>query len=123
MEITEEVSVLHMEQYLDNIQLLKQHQIFVSIDDVSMGQTSIQYLQTNAFNCVKIDSSFVRQIVENPRCREIIASITGLGEKLEKIRDELVKLGCSRFQGYLYGLVVPEEFLEKFLLPLQATQE
>lgn len=134
MEITEEVSVLHMEQYLDNIQLLKQHQIFVSIDDVSMGQTSIQYLQTNAFNCVKIDSSFVRQIVENPRCREIIASITGLGEKLhfaiiaeyvenEKIRDELVKLGCSRFQGYLYGLVVPEEFLEKFLPPLQATQE
>lgn len=129
LEITEEASVLHMEQYLENIQLLKQHQIPVAIDDFSMGQTSIQYLQTNAFGCVKIDGSLVRPVAENPRCREIIASITGLGEKLhftiiaecvenEKIRRELIALGCTRFQGYLYGPAVPqEEFLKEFLKP------
>ena len=54
---------MHMEQYLENIQLLKQHQIPVAIDDFSMGQTSIQYLQTNAFGCVKIDGSLVLSLI------------------------------------------------------------
>jgi EAL domain-containing protein (putative c-di-GMP-specific phosphodiesterase class I) len=94
------------------------------IDDFAMGYTSIKYLQGNEFDMVKLDGSLVREM-DNPRNNEIITSIvslakalgfTVLGEYVETREQQiqLEKLGCTRYQGYLYSPAVPfEDFLKK----------
>lgn len=79
-----------------------------------MGHTSLVYLQTKYFNIVKLDGSLTRDVIHNETNRDIIASIVYLGRSLkfkiiaeyvenEAQRDELKKLGCDVFQGYLYS--------------------
>ena len=90
--------------------MFNQSGIALAIDDFSMGKTSLQYLYTNRFQYVKLDGSLVRKLPENPRSREIVGSITALGESLgfrvvaewvesEAIRDCLLRLNCPLFQG------------------------
>ena len=93
-----------------------------------MGHTSIRYLQSNEFDMVKLDGSFVRGMNDNPRSCEIVTSIVSLsralnftvmGEYVEtKEQQELLeKLGCTHYQGYLYSPAVPfDDFLQKIAL-------
>ena len=92
------------------------------IDDFGMGHTSLLYLQTNYFDVVKLDGALTRDVIENKRNSDIIASIVYLGESLhftlvaewvetEEQRDELKRLGCDAFQGYLYSKPIPLEEL------------
>lgn len=114
---------MNLPNIASNIELLGASGIQLAIDDFSMGQTSLSYLRSNHFHFVKLDGGLVRQVVENQRSREIIGSIVTLGHSLgfqviaefvenEAIEDELLKLGITLFQGYLYGPAVP---LEKLL--------
>ena len=95
----------------------------MAIDDFSMGSTSLKYLQTHAFQYIKLDGSLVRRMTENPRSREIVASIVALGETLgftvvaeyvetQDVRDALCALGCRCYQGYLFSpAVAPDAFV------------
>ncbi|MBC8569324.1 PTS sugar transporter subunit IIC/EAL domain-containing protein [Zongyangia hominis] len=120
LEVTEESSVEHISTIGENIEWLRENQIFMAIDDFSMGQTSLNYLKNNSFRFVKLDGSLVRQVVRNPRCCDIISSVISLGENLgftviaefvenEEIRDILLGLGCRSYQGYLYSPALPRE--------------
>lgn len=62
----------------------------------------------------------MRQVTENARSREIVSSLVSLGtglsfdtvaEQVEtaQVRDALIALGCTRFQGYLYSPAAPLE--------------
>jgi len=86
----------------------------LSIDDFSMGSTSIHYLKENLFDCIKLDGSLVKGSFTHRNCREIILSISRLAASLgltvlaeyvetEKQRDALHEIGCDRYQGYLYS--------------------
>ena len=81
---------------------------------------------------MKLDGSLVRQIVDHARCREIVGSIISLGKNLgfrvvaewvenEEIRNVLLDLGCTMFQGYLYSPAVPIEELVNFCISYQQT--
>ena len=97
----------------------------LAIDDFSMGHTSLSYLQNNQFDMVKLDGAIVMGSMENPRCRDIIASIISLSRTLEfkvlaeyvettEERDMLDNLGCAVYQGWLYGKAIPkDQFIEK----------
>lgn len=125
-EVTEENSLQEFQQIHENIELLRENGILVAIDDFSMGQTSLNYLQNNNFKYVKIDGQLVRQIVDNPRCYQIISSIVLLGNSLgyeviaeyvenREIKDLLLQLGCKYFQGYYYSPAIPKEkFIEYY---------
>ena len=91
--------------------------IELSIDDFSMGSTSIQYLKNNLFDELKLDGSLVKGLKTNENCREIIKSITSLASSLDLIviaeyveteedRKSLHEVGCDRYQGYLYSPAV-----------------
>lgn len=126
-EVTEETSLLLFGNISANMELLRVHHIAVAIDDFSMGQTSLKYLQSNQFRYVKLDGELVRQVTKNSRSREIISSIIKLGNRLnfqvvaeyvenEEIRDILHDLGCQYFQGYLYSpAITPGAFIAYFL--------
>ena len=126
LEITEDSSIMYFDKTTENIDRLHENGISIAIDDFSMGQTSLKYLQSNHFDYVKLDGSLVKQIAQNTRSKDIIQSIITLGHKLgfsivaeyvenELIRDELLSLGCQLFQGYLYSPAIPpKDFIEYY---------
>lgn len=93
----------------------------LSIDDFSMGKTSINYLKDSLFDEIKLDGSLVKGLFEHQNCREIIQSITQLAASLdlavlaeyvetEEQRDVLHEIGYDCYQGYLYS---PAVFLDE----------
>lgn len=117
LEVTEQTSLLFTD---DSVERLKQYRtmgLSLAIDDFSMGHTSLKYLQDNEFDMVKLDGALVRDL-DNPRCREIIASIVSLAAALHfdvlaefvetvEQRDVLENIGVKLYQGYLYSPAIP----------------
>ena len=114
LEITEQDALSSSIDITKKIEALKAKGHRFLIDDFGMGHTSLVYLQTKYFNIVKLDGSLTRDVIHNETNRDIIASIVYLGRSLkfkiiaeyvenEAQRDELKKLGCDAFQGYLYS--------------------
>lgn len=125
VEITEDAKISDAGIYQDIFDKIRKAGIEVSMDDFSMGHTSITILQKNYFDYVKIDGNLIRAL-ENERIKSIVASITELGAQLnfqvvaecvetEKQRDELLNMGCRIFQGYLYYKDMPITDLEYIL--------
>ena len=114
LEITEQDVLTKSSTVIEKLNYLKSQGHVMMIDDFGMGHTSLMYLQTSYFNVVKLDGSLTRDILDNERNSDIIGSIVYLGQSLDfKIiaeyvetreqRDELERLGCNAFQGYLYS--------------------
>nr|MCR4955606.1 EAL domain-containing protein [Lachnospiraceae bacterium] len=92
----------------------------LAVDDFSMGSTSMKYLTGNYFKIIKLDGFLVREIVNNPRCYEIISHVIKLSESIdaeiiaefvatEEIRDKLLEARCKIFQGGLYSFAITKE--------------
>lgn len=86
----------------------------LAIDDFGMGHSSLKYLKQFPVDTVKIDGAISREVVTNPICADIVASITrlcrarGMTSVAEFVEDEeqadiLRALGCDVFQGWLYS--------------------
>ena len=125
LEVTEQTALMLTAKTNEIFSHLHELGYKLAIDDFSMGHTSLSYLQNNQFDMVKLDGAIVMGSMENPRCRDIIASIISLSHTLNfKVlaeyvetpdeRDLLDSLGCSEYQGWLYGKAIPkEQFIEK----------
>lgn len=127
LEVTEETPMDAFPHIKDNIQLLNEYDIELAIDDFSMGHTSLKYLQDNYFSHVKLDGELVKGMLENQRSKEIISSIVSLGNNLgfhviaehvdsEEKKEELIRLGCSYMQGYLFSQALDAEKFIEFCL-------
>lgn len=124
LEITEQDVLVNSEMVEGKMNRLKKAGHTLLIDDFGMGHTSLNYLQSGYFGVVKLDGSLVRHIIEKETDQKLVASIIGLGQKLnikviaefvetESQRDLLRELGCYGYQGYLFGKPVPlEQFIE-----------
>lgn len=127
LEVTEEAALERFGKIAENLHYLFEHGILAAIDDFSMGQTSLKYLQGSNFQYVKLDGALVRQLLDSPRSQDIVSAIVGLGEALhfqvvaeyvesQALRDVLLSLNCGIFQGYLYSPAVPVAELIRFVL-------
>jgi EAL domain-containing protein (putative c-di-GMP-specific phosphodiesterase class I) len=94
----------------------------VSIDDFGTGQTSLSLLATLPVGELKIDRSFVADMLENPAHTSIVRSIVELGHNLGlsvvgegvetvDVPDKLASTGCDMAQGYLFARPMPCEEL------------
>ena len=126
LEVTEEAALERFGKIAENLHELFRHGILAAIDDFSMGQTSLKYLQGSNFQFVKLDGTLVRQLLDSPRSQDIVRAIVGLGEDLSfqvvaeyvesrELRDLLLSLNCRIFQGYLYSPAVPPAGLVRFV--------
>ena len=98
----------------------------VSIDDFGCGQTSLGYLSELPIHELKIDKSFVFDMLDNAAHNAIVCSVIDLGHNLafrvvaegvetEAILDALRNAGCDVAQGYLLARPMPVDKLQKWL--------
>jgi diguanylate cyclase (GGDEF)-like protein/PAS domain S-box-containing protein len=118
LEITESLLLDDMEEAVVRMKSLKEHGIRFSIDDFGTGYSSMAYLQQLPLDQLKIDQSFVRQLVEDASSQTIIRATCALaaglnleviaeGVETEEQRQLLISNGCEVFQGYLFSRPVP----------------
>ena len=127
IEVTEKMTLNFDKELEDKIERIKKLGFSLAIDDFSMGYTSIKYLKSSIFDMVKLDGSLVQGMSDNPRCENIIESITNLGQSLDfdvlaefvetqEQFDRLKSIGCFKYQGYLFSPAVPKEEFVKHIL-------
>lgn len=114
IEVTESLLMNDVTQSIDILNALSRLGVSLSIDDFGTGYSSLAYLKRFPLNVLKIDQSFVRDLVEDNDDRLIISSIITLAHNLE-LRvvaegvethaqlDYLWKQGCDEIQGYYFS--------------------
>ncbi|OIR03297.1 phytochrome-like protein cph2 [mine drainage metagenome] len=123
LELTESILLHDMDVVIKTLHDLKEIGLKLSIDDFGTGYSSLSYLKRLAVNKLKIDKSFVRDMVEDPEDAAIVKAIIQLGHTLqltiiaEGVETDaqlslLKNLGCDQIQGYLISHPLPaEEFV------------
>ena len=122
VEITEETELVTSEETGALIRQIRSFGYTFALDDFSMGHTSLQYLQHNQFDLVKLDGNLVRSVLTNARTREIINSIVYLSKSLDfkvlaefvetvEQKEALEQIGCLLYQGYLFSPAVDRDTL------------
>lgn len=118
LEITESVVLSHVDEVIDNMQRLKQLGIAFSLDDFGTGFSSLSYLKRLPIDQLKIDQSFVHDIMRDKNDAAIVRAILAISKSLginvvaegvetAEQRDFLLQHGCKNFQGYLFGRPLP----------------
>lgn len=125
LELTESVVLENVEDTIDKMKALKLLGVTFSMDDFGTGQSSLTYLKRLPLAQVKIDRSFVRDIVSDPNDAMIVDTIIAMskamglqviaeGVETEDQLEYLNRRGCHAFQGYLFSKPVPlDQFEEK----------
>ncbi|MGZ8296628.1 MAG: EAL domain-containing protein [Allosphingosinicella sp.] len=111
LEVTEGLLIKDAEKAIVILERLKALGVQIAMDDFGTGFSSLSYFRMFPFDKVKIDQSFIRDMIGNPQARAIIRSVIGLGqglgmpvvaegvetaEQLDALRAE----GCDQVQGY-----------------------
>jgi diguanylate cyclase (GGDEF)-like protein len=119
LEITESVVLERTEEALGTLNALADLGVKLCMDDFGTGYSSLSYLKDFTVHILKVDKSFVRNLADDQRDRELtkamidVASALGLegvvaeGVETAEQAKLLAGLGCSLAQGYLFGRPVP----------------
>jgi EAL domain-containing protein (putative c-di-GMP-specific phosphodiesterase class I) len=132
IEITETALLTDAGRALTVLETLRDARIGVSIDDFGIGQTSLGHLSSLPVNELKIDKSFVMDMLENKSHAAIVRSIVELGHNLSlrvvaegvetaEVLARLCDLGCDTAQGFLFARPMPVEALRVWLSTTAAT--
>jgi diguanylate cyclase (GGDEF)-like protein/PAS domain S-box-containing protein len=127
LELTESVLLDNVEDIIDKMNLLQAKGISFSLDDFGTGYSSLAYLKRLPLDQLKIDRSFVRDVLSDPNDAAIAKTIVALGQSLglgviaegvetEAQRDFLASHGCLAYQGYLFSPPVPLHEFEGLVL-------
>jgi diguanylate cyclase (GGDEF)-like protein/PAS domain S-box-containing protein len=131
LELTESVLVENVEDAIAKMTQLKELGIQFALDDFGTGYSSLTYLKRLPLSQLKIDRSFVRDILTDPSSSVIASTIIALSRELglnvlaegvetSEQRAALEELGCYIYQGFLYGPPLPAEEFERLLLQCAA---
>ncbi len=126
LELTESLLLERVESTITTMCSLKELGVQFSLDDFGTGYSSLQYLKRLPLDQLKIDQSFVDDIVTDFHDQSIVRTIIAMAQSLELeviaegVETEeqwrlLLHNGCTHFQGYLFGRPVPLEEFESFL--------
>jgi len=121
-ELTESLLLHDVEDCIAKMQALRGRGVGFSLDDFGTGYSSLAYLKRLPLEQLKIDQSFVRDVLTDANDAAIACTIIALAQSLgldvvaegvetEGQRQFLLNNGCRRFQGYLFGRPGPPEAL------------
>jgi len=124
LELTESLVMHNVDGAVAVVRELKQMGIALSIDDFGTGYSSLAYLKLFPVDYLKIDQSFVREMLSEPKVAAIVRSVIALGQSLgfkviaEGVETEaqlayLRRHQCDDMQGYLFSKPLPaDDFAE-----------
>ena len=134
LEVTESVLMQHAEAVMIAFEQLKALGVKLCIDDFGTGYSSLSYLQRFPVDTLKIDRSFVDNMVETPEGAELVKTIVAMAQALklsvvaEGIETEaqlaqLNALGCLYGQGYLFARPLEVGAAERLLRAAETDQQ
>ncbi|MDE3218843.1 MAG: EAL domain-containing protein, partial [Nitrospirota bacterium] len=129
LELTESITMRNVDASIAMLTTLKAMGVQLSIDDFGTGYSSLSYLQRLPIDMVKIDQTFIREILTQSSPAPIVRAIIAMAHSLnlyvlaEGVEQEaqwrqLLNQGCDQAQGYLFGLPMPADEFASLLPPV-----
>jgi EAL domain-containing protein (putative c-di-GMP-specific phosphodiesterase class I) len=126
LELTESLQVDNVEATIAKMSALKAHGVSFSLDDFGTGYSSLSYLKRLPLDQLKIDQSFVKDVLTDPNDAVIVRTIIALGQSLglaviaegvetDAQREFLAASGCHFYQGYLFSQPLPINEFETYI--------
>lgn len=119
LELTEGMLLTNVDETIQSIMELKKMGIRFALDDFGTGYSSLSYLRRLPLDKLKIDQSFVRDVLVNGNDASIACTVVALGHSLglrvvaegvetSEQRDFLAANGCTIWQGYYFSRPIPD---------------
>jgi diguanylate cyclase (GGDEF)-like protein len=126
LEITETALIENIDQAAEILKRLRISGVRISIDDFGTGLASLSYLKRLPIDQLKIDISFIRDVLHDPSDTQIVKAIINLGHSLDlevvaegveqpAQRDFLVANGCDLLQGFLFATPIDAAAFAEYL--------
>ncbi len=126
LEITERLLIGQPHNAKDTLEMCRKAGMGISIDDFGTGYSSLSYLHFFPIDTLKIDRSFIMEMLDNENSMELVKSIISLGKNLkmkiiaegveEKAEaDALRELGCDMVQGFYFAKPMTEQDVITFI--------
>lgn len=133
IELTESLLAKDVEDVIHKMTAIKSRGVRFSLDDFGTGYSSLSYLKRLPLDQLKIDQSFVRDLLTDPNDAIIAQTIIGLGRHLglrviaegvetyEQL-ELLLNMGCDAYQGYYFAKPMPEHELDNAIRTMPAVE-
>ncbi len=127
LELTETALIDNIDDVINKIKVLKQMGVRISLDDFGMGHSSLVYLKKLPVTQIKIDQSFVHDVLTDSNDAAIIQMVLAVGktihcdivaegvEQLEQFKL-LKSFGCHYFQGYYFSKPISASSFEQLVV-------
>jgi len=126
LELTESLLVHNVEEVIEKMSALKAEGVNFALDDFGTGYSSLYYLKRLPLDQLKIDRSFVRDVLTDADDAAIAKTVVALAQALgleviaegietAEQRSFLAASGCHYYQGYLFSRPLPSEKFEAFV--------
>ncbi|MES2501953.1 MAG: EAL domain-containing protein [Pseudomonadota bacterium] len=126
LELTETAVIDNIDDVIDKMKVLKRLGVRIALDDFGMGHSSLVYLKKLPIKQIKIDRSFVKDMLSDSNDIAIIQMILAIGQTIQcnivaegveqKEQFELLKdLGCCYFQGFYFSKPISTFHFEKLV--------
>lgn len=126
LEITETALMRIRPEVIGDLDTMRQKGVTISLDDFGTGYSSLSLLQELPISKLKIDKSFVRDMLVDPKDAAIVSAVLFIAKSLElrstaegvetpEQASHLAKEGCDQLQGYLLSRPLPAAEMTKFL--------
>lgn len=126
IEITEDVLINYKALAINKINRLREIGFCFAIDDFGTGYSSFSYLSILPVSTLKIDQSFIVDLMHNDNQQVIVSMIIKLAQSLQlevvaegvETQEQLtflIEKGCTQFQGYLVGLPMAKQDFQTLL--------
>ncbi|MGH8506281.1 MAG: putative bifunctional diguanylate cyclase/phosphodiesterase, partial [Stenotrophobium sp.] len=127
LELTENIILRQSESATNALRQLKALGVLLAIDDFGTGYSSLGYLKRFPVDIIKIDQSFVLDLIANPDAAFIIRAIISMAKSLNmktvaegvetrEQMDFLVESGCDAIQGFYISRALPAEEYLRFVM-------
>jgi len=127
LELTETAVIDNMDDVINKINILRQMGVRIALDDFGIGHSSLVYLKKLPVTQIKIDQSFVHDVLTDSNDAAIIQMVLAVGktihcdivaEGVEQVEqfDLLRDFGCDYFQGYYFSRPIAVANFEEFVI-------